>query len=153
MSNNRGFATRSLIALLITLSILPLAVSIMAYCASLKQNYNLVNSEIALMDLRRIMLISYDLCVNDNQLDFIYHNEEYHLVYVNDKLILTPGTQIILNNIKEASFYEKNDSIYLRYIDDDNKEYKRNIGSAKRFYIDDFSFDNDELSSDNNSDE
>ncbi len=153
MSNNKGFATRNLIALLITLSILPLAVSIITYCASLKQNYNLINSEIALIDLRRIMLISYDIEINDNQLDFIYHNEDYHLVYINDKLILTPGTQIILNNIKEVSFYEINDAIYLKYIDEDNKEYERNIGSAKRFYIDDFSFDNDELSSDNNSDE
>lgn len=153
MSNNKGFATRSLMALLITLSILPLAVSIITYCASLKQNYNLINSEIALMDLRRIMLISYDMEINENQLDFIYHNEEYHLVYINDKLILTPGTQIILNNIKEVSFYEKNDSIYLKYIDEDNKEYERNIGSAKRFYIDNFSFDNDELSSNNYSDE
>lgn len=153
MSNKRGFATRSLIALLITLSILPIAVSILSYCASLKQDYDLLNSEIAFMDLRRIMLISYDIEINEYELSFIYHDKDYKVSLVNNKILLQPGTQIIADNVQECSFYENNDSIYLKYKDFDDNEYERNIGSAKRFYITDFSNNNDELSDTDNGNE
>ncbi len=153
MSNNNGFATRSLIALLITLSILPIAVSILSYCANLKQDYDLLNSEIAFMDLRRIMLISYDIEINQYGINFIYQNKDYQVSLVNDKILLQPGTQIIVDKVKKCLFYEANDSIYLKYTDYDDNEYERNIGSAKRFYIDDFSFDDDKLSDTYNSDE
>ncbi len=153
MSNNNGFATRSLIALLITLSILPIAVSILSYCANLKQDYDLLNSEIAFMDLRRIMLISYDIEINQYGINFIYQNKDYQVSLVNDKILLQPGTQIIVDKVKKCLFYEANDSIYLKYTDYDDNEYERNIGGAKRFYIDDFSFDDDKLSDTYNSDE
>ena len=58
MSRNNGFTYgRTLIALLITLSILPLALSIFNLVANLKPDYNLVNNELALLDLRRICKI------------------------------------------------------------------------------------------------
>ena len=50
-------------------------------------------------------------------------------------MILSPGTQIYLNDIKEASFYTKNGCLYLRYVNNDNKEYEKNIGSAKSFHL------------------
>ncbi len=144
MSRNNGFTYgRTLIALLITLSILPLALSIFNLVANLKPDYNLVNNELALLDLRRILLIAYDLKINDYNLEFTYHNETYNLYYVNDKLILTPGTQIYLNDIKEACFSCENNVLYLDYITNNNKEYKSVIGKEKGFYIDDFFNNND----------
>ena len=139
MSNKGFIKSRYLIALLITLSVLPITTSTIRLLASVNLDYNLINNEMALMDLRRILLIAYDLSISDYQLDFIYHNDNYTLRYVNDKLILSPGTQIFLNDIKEANFYSKNGCLYLRYVTNDNKEYERNIGTEKGFHLDELS--------------
>lgn len=142
--SNRGFIkTRFLIALFITLSLLPISASMIRLIADIKMDYNLVNNEIAMMDLRRILLIAYELDISEYELNFIYHNTSYSLRFVNDKLILSPGTQIYLNNIKEASFYIKNGCLYLKYINYENREYEENIGFQKGFYLPEFSFDYD----------
>ena len=144
MSGNRGFTYgRTLIALLITLTILPLLISIFSFVANIKLNYNLLNNELALIDLRRKLLIAYDLNVNDNSLEFKNNGETNYLYYVNDKLILSPGTQIYLNDVKDVYFNKENGVIYLNYITNDNEEYKSVIGKEKGFYIDDF-FDNND---------
>ena len=144
MSGNRGFTYgRTLMALLITLTILPLAISIFSFVANIKPNYNLLNNELALIDLRRRLLIAYDLNVEENRLEFINNGETNYLYYVNDKLILSPGTQIYLNDVKDVYFSKENGVIYLNYITNDNKEYKSAIGKEKGFYIDDFLDNND----------
>ena len=144
MSGNRGFTYgRTLIALLITLTILPLLISIFSFVANIKLNYNLLNNESALIDLRRKLLIAYDLNVNDNSLEFKNNGETNYLYYVNDKLILSPGTQIYLNDVKDVYFNKENGVIYLNYITNDNEEYKSVVGKEKGFYIDDF-FDNND---------
>jgi hypothetical protein len=144
MSGNRGFTYgRTLMALLITLTILPLAISIFSFVANIKPNYNLLNNELALIDLRRRLLIAYDLNIEENRLEFINNGETNYLYYVNDKLILSPGTQIYLNDVKDVYFNLENGVIYLNYITNDNKEYKSAIGKEKGFYIDDFLDNND----------
>lgn len=144
MSGNRGFTYgRTLMALLITLTILPLAISIFSFVANIKPNYNLLNNELALIDLRRRLLIAYDLNIEENRLEFINDGETNYLYYVNDKLILSPGTQIYLNDVKDVYFSKENGVIYLNYITNDNKEYKSAIGKEKGFYIDDFLDNND----------
>ena len=144
MSGNRGFTYgRTLMALLITLTILPLAISIFSFVANIKPNYNLLNNELALIDLRRRLLIAYDLNIEENRLEFINNGETNYLYYVNDKLILSPGTQIYLNDVKDVYFSKENGVIYLNYITNDNKEYKSAIGKEKGFYIDDFLDNND----------
>lgn len=136
MSSNGFIKSRFLIALLITLSILPICSITVRLLANVNVDYNLVNNEMALMDLRRILLIAYDLNISDYELNFIYHNDNYCLRYINDKLVLSPGTQIYLNDIKEANFITKNGCLYLRYVTNDNKEYERNIGTEKGFHLD-----------------
>ena len=144
MSGNRGITYgRTLIALLITLTILPLAISIFSFVANIKPNYNLLNNELALIDLRRRLLIAYDLNIEENRLEFINNGETNYLYYVNDKLILSPGTQIYLNDVKDVYFSKENGVIYLNYITNGNKEYKSAIGKEKGFYIDDFLDNND----------
>ena len=144
MSGNRGFTYgRTLIALLITLTILPLLISIFSFVGNIKLNYNLLNNELALIDLWRKLLIAYDLNVNDNSLEFKNNGETNYLYYVNDKLILSPGTQIYLNDVKDVYFNKENGVIYLNYITNDNEEYKSVVGKEKGFYIDDF-FDNND---------
>lgn len=141
-------STRSILALLITMSILPIAVSIMTLCFKLELDYSLVNSELALMDLRRVLLLSYDLKIFEDRLEFIYHGKDFSLSRVNEKLILQPGTEIYLSDIEKLSFFTRNGSIYVSYTSG-GKEYERNIGKEKGIYLADFSDDNDQLSDNN----
>ena len=146
MSERRGSASvRVLVALLVILSLLPLAVTVFRFTAALDFDYDTVNSEMALMDLRRVLLLAYDLEVTDHELDFIYHNDDYSLKVVNGKLLLQPGSQIYLNDIDEVNFYRKNGCIYLSYKEKNGKEIERNIAKEKGIHLDDFSADNDEL--------
>lgn len=103
----------------------------------------------ALQDLRRVMLLAYDIEVSDYEINFIYHNDNYTLRYLNNKLILQPGTQMYLNGILDAYFTKENNSIYVNYTDENGKEYKRNIGKEKGIYLNDF-LDNDDGNSNDN---
>ena len=79
---------RNLIALFITLLLLPIALLLFRYTSNLKVDYMSLNDEIALSELREVLLLSYDLNIYEDYLAFIYQNEEYKLSLVNNKLLL-----------------------------------------------------------------
>ena len=130
--------TRLLLALIITVTILPLCAMSFRYAADLTCDYNEVNDEIALFQLREILLIAYDLEISYDRLSFVYQNDDFRLSLVNRKLILQPGTQIFLNDIDTLYFYENHDTVFLHY-ERQNKSYDTILCSSDRFYIDRFS--------------
>ncbi len=130
--------TRLLLALVITMMILPLSTMSFRYAADLSFDYNEINDQIALYQLREILLIAYDLELSADCLSFIYQNDEFRLSLVNNKLILQPGTQIFLNEIDSLYFYENNDTIHLHY-QRNSHSYDTVLASAERFYLDRFS--------------
>lgn len=149
MHSRRGFISlRTIIALIITLSLLPIAVSIIAYSANMKFEYDLVNDEISLYQLRRILLIAYDVNNNGDNLEFIYHNDNYSLSLINNRLVLQPGYQMFLDNIDYLEFTEDGNAIYIKY-EKANKEYKTPIIKTRGIYLDDFSDTDDEFINDN----
>lgn len=153
MRLHRGFISlRTILALVITLSILPIAVSIISYATNLKFEYDKVNDEISLYQLRRILLIAYDVNNNGNSLDFIYHNDSYSLSLINNRLVLSPGYQMFLDNVDYLEFINTGNSISIKY-EKNNKEYITPIIKAYGIYLDDFSDLDDELSDDNISNE
>jgi len=129
---------RNLVALIIVLSLLPLCLLGFRYTAGIKFDYDEINDEIALCQLREILLISYDMHVSSNRLDFRYRNDDFRLSLVNEKLILQPGTQIFLNDIDDVSFKKSNGCIYVCYRKE-NHEYERVIAKAEGIYLDRFS--------------
>lgn len=142
---------RNLLGLIITITMLPICIEIFMFTSDIEFNYNQINDEIALAQLREQMLIAYDMYVYSDQIDFIYKNKEFRLSLVNNKLILQPGTQIYLNDIDGLRFDERNESVYVIY-ERDNKIYERVICQKERLYIDDFS-NCDVFSDDDNRDE
>lgn len=141
----RGFiSTRTIIALLITITILPIAVYVIGYASNLSFNYEIINDEISLFQLRRILLIAYDVNNNGDCLNFIYHNDNYSLSLVNNRLVLEPGYQMFLDNVDQIEFYEVNNAIYLKYVKGSD-EYETPIIKQKGIYLDDFSDIDDEL--------
>ena len=154
MHDSRGFIyTRALVALLVIMPVLPLAVTVFRFVGDLEFNYDTVNNEMALMDLRRVLLLAYDLDVSEHELHFIYHNDDYSLKIVNEKLLLQPGSQIYLNDVDEVRFFRKNGCLYLSYTGKDGKEIERNIGKEKGIHLDDLPADNAELSDPDNGNE
>lgn len=149
MRYRRGFTSlRTIVALLITMSILPIAVDVISYASNLKYEYDLVNDEISLFQLRRILLIAYDVNNNGYSLDFIYHNDDYSLSLINNRLVLQPGYQMFLDNVDYLEFIEEGNAIYIEY-EKNNKEYKTPIIKRNGIYLDDFLDTDDEFSDDN----
>ncbi|MBR2811098.1 MAG: hypothetical protein IKD69_06940 [Solobacterium sp.] len=74
-----------------------------------------LQDEIALLQLRKILLISYDIEVSPQMLSFRYQARDMRLSLVNRRLIIQPGTQIFLSEIDGASFLEKDGMIEVIY--------------------------------------
>lgn len=129
---------RTLLAVLIISLMLPIVTTAFVYTSDIEFNYNQINDELALMQLRELLLIAYDVNVDNNSIEFVYKNKNFHLNNINNKLILQPGTQIFLNDIDDAYFTCKDNCIYLNY-ERDNTKYETIIGNQKGIYLDDFS--------------
>ena len=130
---------RNLIGLIITVVLLPLFLLAFRYVSEISFDYDQINDEIAISQLREQLLISYDLQFSKNILRFRYKNDDFRLSEVNGMLLLQPGTQIYLNDIDALHFERKNGCIYVVY-ERDRKEYEKVIASEKGIYIDAFSF-------------
>lgn len=139
----RGFISlRVVVALLISLTLIPLLVCVMTFTSKLDFSYSEVNDELALIDLRRILLISYDLNNNYNSLDFIYNNNNCSLSLINRRLVLTPGYQMFLDDVDNLEFIEEGNAIYVKYLKK-NKEYKTPIVKKRGIHLADF-YDSDD---------
>ena len=129
---------RNLIGLIIIITMLPICTQAFMYVSNITFNYNEINDEIALMQLREQLLIAYDMDFSDYELNFLYKNKNFKLSKVNNKLLLQPGSQIYLNDIDELRFVNKNGCIYVEY-QRQGKEYEKVICKQEGLYIDDFS--------------
>ncbi len=74
-----------------------------------------LQDETALLQLRRILLLSYDVQATQSELDFVYQKRDMRLSKVNDRLIIQPGTQIFLSAVDEAYFETYGDCVYVIY--------------------------------------
>jgi len=112
----RGFA---LIELLITMIIVTAMIPITIICLSPFQNLlqfdERIQDQIALRQIRRIIMLSYDPEFSSEELDFIYQEKQQKLRFINHHLVLSPGTQIFLSDIDDAGFEEKDGFIYVVY--------------------------------------
>lgn len=142
---------RNILGLIITITLLPICIQAFIYTSNISFDYNEVNDELALFQLREQLLIAYDMKVNTDEMNFVYKNKDYKLSLVNDKLILQPGTQIYLNDVDDLFFENRNGYIYVCYTRK-KKQYERIICKQEGIYIDDFS-SCDVLTTEFNSDE
>ena len=140
---------KTLLSLFIVCSFLPLSSLAFRYTSEIEFDYSEINDEIALYQLREILLISYDMYISSDQLSFIYQNKDFRLSLVNNKLLLQPGTQIFLDEVDNLYFDNIDNNIYIFY-EKNNKTYQRILASAKGIYLDEFSdcFVSDDVDSD-----
>lgn len=137
MSNKGFIATRTLMALFIVMLYLPLMVNVLLYVSQIDSRYDLLNDEISLVQLRRILLLSYDIKISNSSISFIYGGNTRYLSMINGRLVLTPGYQMFLDKVEGLHFEQKEGLIYLIY-DKDEKEYEAIIAKSEGLSVDDF---------------
>ena len=129
---------RNLIGLIISVTMLPICIEAFIFGSKIPFDYNEINDEIAMYQLREQLLISYDMNINSDELNFKYKNKNFKLSLVNRKLLLQPGSQMYLNDIDDLYFDVRNGCIYVCY-ERNNKQYERVISKQEGLYIDNFS--------------
>lgn len=129
---------RNLIGLIITITLLPICIQAFIYTSSIPFDYDEINDEIALSQLREQLLIAYDMDISGNRLDFVYKNKDFKLSFVNGSLYLQPGSQMYLHDINNLNFDVRNGCVYICY-ERKNKNYEKVICKQEGLYIDNFS--------------
>ena len=104
---------QALIVMLTALACLPAVMASLNALRLLLIPSPLVQDEIALCQLRRILSHSHDMEVDAHQVSFIYHEEEARISLVNGSLILQPGTQIFLTELEQCTFSVSDGVLYL----------------------------------------
>lgn len=150
--HHSGFISiRTVVALCIIMTVMPVALTGIELLSKIDEHYDLINDELCLYRLRRMLLIAYDTEIDDNVMSFIYKDSERQLSLLNGRLVMTPGYQMFLDEIDSLYFRENEGCIELVY-EKDNKEYKAVLCEAQGICVADFcdhSDADDELYSDN----
>lgn len=112
-----------LIALSMMLMCLPILVNSMnSFQPLLNRNYE-IQDLISANQIRKILLTSYDVTLEDNVIYFRHDGKDFKLSFINQYLVLQPGTQIYFPDIENAVFTYNNQILYLLY-ERNNKEYE-----------------------------
>ena len=113
---------------LLVLFIFVLIIQIYNFCLILidkSLNYDsYIDDEVAIIQLRKTLLLSYDIENNGASLNYEYQHRNFTLSEVNNNLIIQPGTQIIIFGINYLSFYNSGNNIYI-YYEKDGESFKR----------------------------
>ncbi len=112
----RGFILKeTAAAMIICLMLAPaviLCLSSISGCLRFREE---VQDRIALSQLRRILMLSYDVHTEGNTVRFSYQNEDRLLRFTGDWLLISPGTEIMLAMVEGGRFIERNDLLYVIY--------------------------------------
>jgi len=120
----------TLIECLIALMVLCLASSI--YFTAMKKVKNLTINTDRIQDINGIhqlalsLALATDMEVSSDQITYYYKDESFMISLVNEKLMIQPGTNILLLNIDAIEFFQEDEQVILIYRRDD-KEMRRVI--------------------------
>lgn len=115
-----------LLGIIVFMMLFPLVVKSAEIVSGLNFVDSQLGDELAILQLRRKMIISEDIAIDGNSLSFMTGDTEFTLKYADHRLYLTPGYQLFLNDVDGFRFkitdglifveYEKNSKRYERFI-------------------------------------
>lgn len=121
-----------LIDLLLSMMIMVLLVPVVILClGSLQGTADFseeVQDTIAEAQIRHILMIAENKEMQGDTLQFTYQNKEMRLSFVNDHMILQPGTQIFFSATDSGTITVRNHLLYAVYIRN-GKTYEKIIGT------------------------
>lgn len=87
---------------------------------SLKEHHQDVLSA---LQLYQVFNVSCDVAVRDEFVDFVHLGEKKQLRYVNQKIVMSPGTVIYFSSVNHFKFQKEDDQLYLTL--KRNKEHRK----------------------------
>lgn len=116
LRDTRGMIlTDFLLTMMIAIMLVPAVLVCLNVLAGSLQFNEEVQDMIAEAQIRHILLISSDKKIENGSLLFDFQNRSMNLSFVNDHLILQPGTQIIFSDIDSGQIESRNNMIYAIY--------------------------------------
>lgn len=116
MKKNKGaIKLQVIISLLTTLMIIPIIYQNFTILVNYDFHEDELQDNIALLQLRRILLESKEITCMDQKLRYEKNNKKYELRFINHHFIISPGTQIIISNADFGYIYQENDRFYLTF--------------------------------------
>lgn len=119
------------------MGMLPMLVEGMDKISELPFFYHDISSLISVSQLRKTLLMAYDITFDSSKMSFNYRDKSYSIYLANRHLIMTPGVQVIVEDIDEAYFYSENETIYLRILKN-GKTQEYALAKKDSFYLDSF---------------
>jgi len=118
-----------IISLVIILMLLPILYQSFLLMTKIDLTDEIIQDEIATYQIRRKLLLSDNFSINNNDLFFDNNGNRWHLYLNNNHLLLSPGSQIIYNDIEKVSFEKNGNVIYVTYVRN-KKNITRIIGNC-----------------------
>lgn len=127
---DKGYILKDfLLGIAVFMILFPIVLECAEIISDLRYVDDSLNDEIAVLQLRRKMIIADDISLNGNEMKFNIGDNEYNLRYDSGRLYLTPGYQLFLNDIESFGFKIYDGMIFVDY-EKDGRFYERFIASA-----------------------
>lgn len=86
-----------------------------------------IEDEIALYQLRQLLLYASEIQYNEDELNFFYFEKEASLVLEKNRIVRKDGYVIYMEDIEKSNFTQKGDCFYISY-EKNNKRKERFLG-------------------------
>ena len=112
---SKGFTSIELLLgmIVVSLSVTLISASLPLIKALIKED-KFIQDQIAIRQLRHILLLSEELAGSD-PLTFTYLGDECSLQFDKQRLVKTPGYEIFMEALEQASFVWEGECVYLDY--------------------------------------
>ena len=113
---DKGFTLLEGLLSLFILSIsLPFSVQLVSFVNAYPLDTDRLQDTNGVNQIILYMSLSENIQVEEHQILFDYQDKEYRLSNINNRIVLQPGTNILLSHIDKVSFIQENNYIYMEY--------------------------------------
>lgn len=116
MYRRGGTTIEFLMALLISCMLLPIVYTSIRLLINHEYFNQNAQDEIALYQLRQILLLADNISITSDGLSGTLYDEEIRVVCKNKHLYLQPGTQIFITDVEDGYFSNENNLYYFNYL-------------------------------------
>jgi len=104
-----------LVGLGVILALIPILMTTFKLMLNISLVDEIIQNEIATLQIRRILLLAEEISVSPQQISYTLDEKSWEIKYLNNHIVLSPGSQIIYENVEDVSFYIEDKMIYVKY--------------------------------------
>ena len=111
--NYRSFSLyECLIALFVLSFLMEILISVNEVVLQMKEDNELAQDLMAAQQLRILLALAEEVNITDDEITYRLDDQEFELYLVNRRFIITPGTQILFEDIDDIAFEPEEDKTY-----------------------------------------